>query len=32
MDPAIGEIGTEEIWKEPVDELLARTQDDHRGP
>ena len=24
MDPAIGEIGTEEIWKEPVDELLAR--------
>ena len=24
MDPAIGEIGTEEIWKEPVDELLAQ--------
>lgn len=24
MDPAIGEIGAEEIWKQPVDELLAR--------
>ena len=24
MDPAIGEIGAEEIWKEPVDELLAQ--------
>ena len=24
MNPAIDEIGAEEIWKEPVDRLLAR--------
>src|SRR4249919_1605229 len=24
MDPEIGELGAEEIWKQPVDQLLAR--------
>ena len=24
MDPAIGELGAEEIWKEPVDRILSR--------
>ena len=32
MNPAIDELGADEIWKEPVDRLLVTTRDDPCGP
>ncbi len=31
-DPANGELGPEEIWKEPADRLLDRLANDPCGP